>query len=80
MCQPRIPGTVGAEPFSAKIRYTGPDDVEFPNLMKLTVMMPHMDGELSTTPCSPSHTTAQSQSVCLDRHVAGDLDEASVQF
>lgn len=45
MCQPRIPGAVGAEPFSAKIRYTGPDDAEFPNLIKLTVTMPHMDGE-----------------------------------
>ncbi|XP_067106912.1 FRAS1-related extracellular matrix protein 3 isoform X1 [Osmerus mordax] len=46
MCQPRVPGTVGAEPFSAKIRYTGPDDPDFPNLIKLTVHMPHMDGML----------------------------------
>lgn len=45
MCQPRIPGTVGAEPFSAKIRYTGPDEPDYPNLIKLTVTMPHMDGE-----------------------------------
>lgn len=45
MCQPRVQGTVGAEPFSAKIRYTGPDDPDFPNLIKLTVNMPHMDGE-----------------------------------
>lgn len=48
MCQPRIAGTVGAEPFSAKIRYTGPDDPDFPNLIKLTVNMPHMDGEQKT--------------------------------
>lgn len=47
MCQPRVPGTVGAEPFSAKIRYTGPDDPDFPNLIKLTVNMPHMDGKES---------------------------------
>lgn len=45
LCQPRIPGTVGAEPFSAKIRYTGPDDPDYPNLIKLTVTMPHMDGK-----------------------------------
>lgn len=45
MCQPRVQGTVGAEPFSAKIRYTGPDDPDFPNLIKLTINMPHMDGE-----------------------------------
>eukprot|EP00079_Xenopus_tropicalis_P012743 XP_002940127.2 PREDICTED: FRAS1-related extracellular matrix protein 3 [Xenopus tropicalis] len=46
LCQPRIPGTVGAEPFSAKIRYTGPEDPDYPNLIKLTVTMPHMDGML----------------------------------
>ncbi|XP_053556187.1 FRAS1-related extracellular matrix protein 3 [Bombina bombina] len=46
LCQPRIPGTVGAEPFSAKIRYTGPGDSDHPNLIKLTVTMPHMDGML----------------------------------
>ncbi|XP_068134549.1 FRAS1-related extracellular matrix protein 3 [Hyperolius riggenbachi] len=46
LCQPRVPGTVGAEPFSAKIRYTGPEDPDYPNLIKLTVTMPHMDGML----------------------------------
>ncbi|KAM4807701.1 FRAS1-related extracellular matrix protein 3 [Rhinophrynus dorsalis] len=46
LCQPRVPGTVGAEPFSAKIRYTGPEDPHYPNLIKLTVTMPHMDGML----------------------------------
>ncbi|KAG7258339.1 hypothetical protein CRUP_003300, partial [Coryphaenoides rupestris] len=33
---PRKLGTVGAEPFSAKLRYTGADDPEHPNLIKLT--------------------------------------------
>ncbi|KAJ8368550.1 hypothetical protein SKAU_G00085780 [Synaphobranchus kaupii] len=46
MCQPRKVGTVGAEPFSAKLRYTGADDPDHPNLIKLTVTMPHMDGML----------------------------------
>ncbi|XP_056418856.1 FRAS1-related extracellular matrix protein 3 [Hyla sarda] len=46
LCQPRVPGTVGAEPFSAKIRYTGPEDPDHANLIKLTVTMPHMDGML----------------------------------
>lgn len=44
MCQPRKMGTVGAEPFSAKLRYTGADDPEHPNLIKVGVTMPHMDG------------------------------------
>ena len=44
MCQPRKMGTVGAEPFSAKLRYTGTDDPQHPNLIKVTVTMPHIDG------------------------------------
>lgn len=47
MCQPRKMGTVGAEPFSAKLRYTGADDPEHPNLIKVTVTTPHIDGKLS---------------------------------
>uniref|UniRef100_A0A8C0L9X7 FRAS1-related extracellular matrix protein 2 n=1 Tax=Canis lupus dingo TaxID=286419 RepID=A0A8C0L9X7_CANLU len=46
LCQPRVPGTVGAEPFSAKLRYTGPEDPEYTNFIKLTVTMPHIDGML----------------------------------
>ncbi|KAI2659804.1 FRAS1-related extracellular matrix protein 2 [Labeo rohita] len=46
MCQPRKLGTVGAEPFSAKLRYTGAEDPEYANLVKLTVTMPHIDGML----------------------------------
>lgn len=44
MCQPRVVGTVGAEPFSARLRYTGAEDSDHPNLIKLTVTMPHIDG------------------------------------
>lgn len=44
LCQPRKMGTVGAEPFSAKLRYTGTDDPKHPNLIKVTVTMPHIDG------------------------------------
>ncbi|XP_029030012.1 FRAS1-related extracellular matrix protein 2a [Betta splendens] len=46
MCQPRKMGTVGAEPFSAKLRYTGADDPEHPNLIRVAVTMPHIDGML----------------------------------
>ena len=45
MCQSRVLGAVGAEPFSAKLRYTGAEDSEHPNLIKLTVTMPHIDGK-----------------------------------
>eukprot|EP00062_Callorhinchus_milii_P007006 gi/632948132/ref/XP_007889422.1/ PREDICTED: FRAS1-related extracellular matrix protein 2 [Callorhinchus milii] len=46
LCQPRVQGAVGAEPFSAKLRYTGPEDPDHPNLIKVTVTMPHIDGML----------------------------------
>lgn len=53
VCQPRVVGTVGAEPFSAKLRYTGTEDGDHPNLIKLTVTMPHIDGRNSRCPRKP---------------------------
>ncbi|XP_068606888.1 FRAS1-related extracellular matrix protein 3 [Brachionichthys hirsutus] len=76
MCQPRIPGTVGAEPFSAKIRYTGPDDPDFPNLIKLTVHMPHMDGMLpviSTRPLSNFELTLSPDGTRVGNHRCSNL-------
>lgn len=48
LCQPRMSGVVGAEPFSAKLRYTGPEDPAYTNLIKLTVTMPHIDGMIKS--------------------------------
>ncbi|KAF6724623.1 FRAS1-related extracellular matrix protein 2 [Oryzias melastigma] len=76
MCQPRIPGTVGAEPFSAKIRYTGPDDPDFPNLIKLNVNMPHMDGMLpviSTRPLSNFELTLSPDGTRVGNHRCSNL-------
>ncbi|KAL2098421.1 hypothetical protein ACEWY4_007628 [Coilia grayii] len=76
MCQPRIPGTVGAEPFSAKIRYTGPDDPDYPNLIKLTVTMPHMDGMLpviSTRPLSNFELTLSPDGTRVGNHRCSNL-------
>lgn len=86
MCQPRIPGTVGAEPFSAKIRYTGPDDPDFPNLIKLTVNMPHMDGEhlkfVDSHHSFVIKTKAQKINKLLtyNRHVTSNLHKTSVKL
>uniref|UniRef100_A0A4W5NPK9 Fras1 related extracellular matrix 3 n=1 Tax=Hucho hucho TaxID=62062 RepID=A0A4W5NPK9_9TELE len=76
LCQPRIPGTVGAEPFSAKIRYTGPEDPDFPNLIKLTVNMPHMDGMLpviSTRPLSNFELTLSPDGTRVGNHRCSNL-------
>ncbi|XP_031415899.1 FRAS1-related extracellular matrix protein 3 [Clupea harengus] len=76
MCQPRIPGTVGAEPFSTKIRYTGPDDPDYPNLIKLTVTMPHMDGMMpviSTRPLSNFELTLSPDGTRVGNHRCSNL-------
>ncbi|XP_033631977.1 extracellular matrix protein 3-like [Asterias rubens] len=46
ICLPRLANAIGAEPYAAKLRYTGPGDAEHPNKLKLTVTMPHVDGML----------------------------------
>ncbi|UYV62050.1 FREM2 [Cordylochernes scorpioides] len=55
LCGPREPGAVGAEPFSAQLRYTGLEDPNHPNRIEVKVKVPHWDGLLpaiSTQPLS----------------------------
>ncbi|XP_056140915.1 FRAS1-related extracellular matrix protein 2a isoform X3 [Lampris incognitus] len=76
MCQPRKMGTVGAEPFSAKLRYTGADDPKHPNLIKLTVTMPHMDGMLpviSTRPLMNFELTLSPDGTRVGNHRCSNL-------
>ncbi|KAL2094306.1 hypothetical protein ACEWY4_009025 [Coilia grayii] len=76
MCQPRKVGTVGAEPFSAKLRYTGADDPEHANLIKLTVTMPHIDGMLpviSTRPLSNFELTLSPDGTRVGNHRCSNL-------
>ncbi|XP_029923159.1 FRAS1-related extracellular matrix protein 2b [Myripristis murdjan] len=76
MCQPRALGTVGAEPFSAKLRYTGAEDPDHPNLIKLTVTMPHIDGMLpvvSTRPLSNFELTLSPDGTRVGNHRCSNL-------
>nr|XP_023416197.1 FRAS1-related extracellular matrix protein 2 [Cavia porcellus] len=76
LCQPRIPGVVGAEPFSAKLRYTGPQDLDYPNLVKLTVTMPHIDGMLpviSTRELSNFELTLSPDGTRVGNHKCSNL-------
>uniref|UniRef100_A0A4W4F1X1 Cadherin domain-containing protein n=1 Tax=Electrophorus electricus TaxID=8005 RepID=A0A4W4F1X1_ELEEL len=80
LCQPRVLGTVGAEPFSAKLRYTGPDDSHHPNLIKLTVTMPHIDGMLpvvSTHPLSNFELTLSPDGSRVATHRCSNLLDAA---
>uniref|UniRef100_A0A8B9GXR1 FRAS1 related extracellular matrix 2b n=1 Tax=Astyanax mexicanus TaxID=7994 RepID=A0A8B9GXR1_ASTMX len=70
LCQSRVPGAVGAEPFSAKLRYTGPEDTDHPNLIKLTVTMPHIDGKrTSVTSICRWHVRIFSLAVEVDLNI-----------
>ncbi|XP_055792900.1 FRAS1-related extracellular matrix protein 2-like [Salvelinus fontinalis] len=76
MCQPRKVGTVGAGPFSAKLRYTGAEDTDHPNLLKLTVAMPHIDGMLpviSTRPLSNMELTLSPDGTRVGNHRCSNL-------
>ncbi|XP_073730361.1 FRAS1-related extracellular matrix protein 2a isoform X1 [Misgurnus anguillicaudatus] len=76
MCQPRKLGTVGAEPFSAKLRYTGAEDPGYANLIKLTVTMPHIDGMLpvvSTRALSNFELTLSPDGTRVGNHKCSNL-------
>ncbi|XP_074843128.1 FRAS1-related extracellular matrix protein 2 isoform X2 [Carettochelys insculpta] len=76
LCQPRLPGVVGAEPFSAKLRYTGPEDQDYANLIKLTITMPHIDGMLpviSTRELSNFELTLSPDGTRVGNHKCSNL-------
>ncbi|KAM6946095.1 FRAS1-related extracellular matrix protein 2b [Aplochiton taeniatus] len=83
MCQPRVLGTVGAEPFSARLRYTGAEEPDHPNLIKVTVTMPHIDGMLpvvSTRPLSNFELTLSPDGTRVGNHRCSNLlDYGEVQ-
>ncbi|XP_062275711.1 FRAS1-related extracellular matrix protein 2b isoform X2 [Scomber scombrus] len=83
MCQPGVVGTVGAEPFSAKLRYTGAEDTDHPNLIKLTITMPHIDGMLpvvSTRSLSNFELTLSPDGTRVGNHRCSNLlDYAEVK-
>uniref|UniRef100_A0A8C3BA83 FRAS1 related extracellular matrix 2 n=1 Tax=Cairina moschata TaxID=8855 RepID=A0A8C3BA83_CAIMO len=76
LCQPRMSGVVGAEPFSAKLRYTGPEDPAYANLIKLTITMPHIDGMLpviSTRELSNFELTLSPDGTRVGNHKCSNL-------
>nr|XP_045612860.1 FRAS1-related extracellular matrix protein 2-like isoform X2 [Procambarus clarkii] len=44
LCPPRKKGTFGADPFTAKLQYTGTRDPSHANMVRLEVVIPHRDG------------------------------------
>uniref|UniRef100_A0A8C4NEW7 FRAS1 related extracellular matrix 2a n=1 Tax=Eptatretus burgeri TaxID=7764 RepID=A0A8C4NEW7_EPTBU len=76
LCQPRIAGAVGAEPFTARLRYTGRDAPHHSNLIKLTITMPHIDGMLpviSTRPLSNFELTLSPDGTRVASHSCSNI-------
>ncbi|XP_071950665.1 extracellular matrix protein 3-like [Antedon mediterranea] len=86
LCMPRTPGAVGADPFTAKLRYTGPADPDHPNMIKLTVTMPHTDGMLpviSTRQLSNFELTLSEDGLRVGTHQCSnllDFDEVRTNY
>ncbi|KAK6168396.1 hypothetical protein SNE40_020939 [Patella caerulea] len=76
LCEPRLMGSVGAEPFTAKFRYTGPDDPTHPNKVRVAVTIPHRDGMLpvvSTNQLSNFELTLSKDGTRLALHRCSNL-------
>ncbi|XP_060078834.1 extracellular matrix protein 3-like [Ylistrum balloti] len=46
ICPPRNPASIGSEPFSSSLRYLGANDPAHPNMVRVTITIPHHDGLL----------------------------------
>ncbi|XP_033743920.1 LOW QUALITY PROTEIN: extracellular matrix protein 3-like [Pecten maximus] len=46
LCPPRNPASIGSEPFSSRLRYLGANDPVHPNMVQVTITIPHHDGLL----------------------------------
>ncbi|KAK7098028.1 hypothetical protein V1264_004919 [Littorina saxatilis] len=76
ICEPRVMGSVGAEPFTAKLRYTGSDDPFHPNKVRISVRVPHRDGMLpviSTRQLSNFELTLSKDGTRLATHRCSNL-------
>ncbi|GAB6022620.1 hypothetical protein CHUAL_006715 [Chamberlinius hualienensis] len=56
ICPSRIAGVFGAEPFATNLRYIGSSDPEHPNMIKLSITIPHQDGLLPLISTSPLYS------------------------
>uniref|UniRef100_A0A8C4R605 Calx-beta domain-containing protein n=1 Tax=Eptatretus burgeri TaxID=7764 RepID=A0A8C4R605_EPTBU len=76
LCHSQTPGAIGAEPFSARLHYTGPEDPDLPNLIQLKVSLPHIDGMLpviSTQPLSNFELTLSPSAARIASHRCSNL-------
>ncbi|CAN8012309.1 unnamed protein product, partial [Ixodes pacificus] len=83
LCRPSADDYVGAEPFTARLRYTGTNDPKAPNKIQITVLIPHRDGLLpavSTRPLSNFEFALSPSSLRVGLHKCSNLVDADESF
>ncbi|XP_012944319.2 FRAS1-related extracellular matrix protein 2, partial [Aplysia californica] len=86
ICEPRVMDSVGAEPFTAKMRYIGASDPDHPNKVRLTIIIPHRDGMMpviSTRQLSNFELTLSKDGTRLASHRCSnllDFNEVQTEF
>ncbi|XP_071544014.1 FRAS1-related extracellular matrix protein 2-like [Panulirus ornatus] len=76
LCAPRYEGTFGADPFTARLHYTGPKDPSHPSLVRVEVVIPHRDGMIpiiSTRPLTNFELTLSRDSIRIGNHRCSNL-------
>lgn len=86
LCMAQSLNSVGAEPFTAKLRYTGPGDSKYANKVRISIVIPHRDGMfpvVSTRRLSNFELILSPDGTRIGQHRCSNLldyDEIQTQF
>ena len=86
LCMPRNERDIGAETFSAQVKYTGAKDPKHPNLIRVRILVPHFDGLLpaiSTRQLSNFEIALSPDASRVAQHTCSnllDIDEIRTRF
>lgn len=76
LCLPQKMGDIGSEAFSAQITYTGSENLKYPNMIRVQVLVPHIDGMLpaiSTKSLSNFEITLTADASRRGQHLCSNL-------
>lgn len=80
LCLPRQMGDIGSESFTAQITYTGSENSKYPNMIRIQVLVPHIDGMLpaiSTKSLSNFEITLTADASRRGQHLCSNLLDVS---
>lgn len=76
LCLPQQMGDIGSESYSAEITYTGSENTKYPNMIRVRVLVPHIDGMLpaiSTKSLSNFEITLTADASRRGQHLCSNL-------